>query len=217
MDRVRRRGRADLAPAAGPDLGTSWTHPGGAGVGEGLGPDLHRRATGLPRRRPAAPVLQVGDPPRTPRGTPQPVRSRLRHLAHRRPPAVEGADHLDLGQLEHARQYPDAGLPRRTRRLADRDPVTRLCLGTQRRRVRVGPPQTQHRQQCRHRHRRPRRAVEEQAPTDAVPPGTCSTGSSDRPDSPSNPDRHDQHAPQPCNLCSACSVLAEPLIEPWVG
>ena len=100
VDLLRGRGRPDPAPTPGQDLGPARIHPGRAGVGQGLGPDLDRRAAGLPQRVPPASVLPAGHPPRASWGTPQPVRGRLRRPAVRRAPAAARPDHADLGQPE---------------------------------------------------------------------------------------------------------------------
>jgi hypothetical protein len=104
VDLLRGRGRPDPAPTPGHDLGAARAHPGRAGVGQGLGPDLDRRAAGLPPRAPRTLLLPAGRAPRASRGTPQPVRGRLRRPAVRRAPAVARPDHPDLGQLEHPPQ-----------------------------------------------------------------------------------------------------------------
>ena len=84
LDLLRGRSRPDPAPAPGPDLGSARAHPGRAGVGQRFRPDLDRRAARLPQRVPPPPVLPGGHPPRASRGTPQPVRGRLRRPAVRR-------------------------------------------------------------------------------------------------------------------------------------
>jgi hypothetical protein len=73
----------------------------------------------------APPVLPAGHPPRASRGTPQPVRGRLRRPAVRRAPAAARADHPDLGQphadLVHERVLSrNSGADRRDQR---RDPL----------------------------------------------------------------------------------------------
>jgi hypothetical protein len=62
VDLLRGRGRPDPAPAPGADLGPARAHPGRAGVGQGLGPDLDGRAAGLPARAPRALLLPAGRP-----------------------------------------------------------------------------------------------------------------------------------------------------------